>query len=174
MFEETEGLPDCPELAQRYRTKHVPPKRVETLPMLTHTSQFDTYLLRFWHGLRFGRTLAASDLYARALDLRFRWRKLASLLLVLKSSRLVSAIAKRLICRVPTAAESDCLPDAQQSLSAAVGTLQISLFAMALTRRLDFRTSSRLASFLHRNLRSKALAYRSDAASVRPKRNPCQ
>ncbi len=97
MFEETEGLPDCPELAQRYRTKDVPPKRVETLPMLTHTSQFDTYLLRFWHGLRFGRTLAASDLYARALDL-----------LVLKSGRLVSAIAKRLICRVPTAAESDC------------------------------------------------------------------
>src|SRR6266403_1506353 len=66
------------------------------------------------------------------------------------------------------------LPDAQQSLSAAVGTLQISLSAMALTRRLDFRTSSRLASFLHRNLRSKALAYRSNAASVRPKRNPCQ
>src|SRR5258706_13630313 len=66
MFEETEGLPDCPELAQRYRTKHVPPKRVETLPMLTHTSQFDTYLLRFWHGLRFGRTLAASNPYARA------------------------------------------------------------------------------------------------------------
>ena len=76
--------------------------------MLTHTSQFDTYLLRFWHGLRFGRTIAAFDLYARALDLRFRWRKLASLLLVLKSSRLVSAIAERLICRVPTAAESDC------------------------------------------------------------------
>ena len=108
MFEETEGLPDCSELAQRYRTKHVPPKRVETLPMLTHASQFDTYLLRFWHGLRFGRTIAAFDLYARALDLRFRWRKLASLLLVLKSSRLVSAIAERLICRVPTAAESDC------------------------------------------------------------------
>src|SRR5712672_3051569 len=50
-------------------------------------------------------------------------------------------------------------PDAQLSLSAAVGTLQISLFAMALTRRLDFRTSSRLASFLHRNLRSNALAH---------------
>jgi len=58
--------------------------------------------------LRFGRTLAASDLYARALDLRFRRRKLASLLLVLKSSRLVSAVAKRFICRVPTAAKSDC------------------------------------------------------------------
>lgn len=78
------------------------------LRMLTHASQFDTYLLRFWHELSFGRTLAASNLHARALDLRFRWRKLASLLLVLKSSRLVSAIAKRLICRVPTAAESNC------------------------------------------------------------------
>src|SRR5258705_12507070 len=66
------------------------------------------------------------------------------------------------------------LPDAQLSLSAAVGTLQISLSAMALTRRLDFRTSSRLASLLHRNLRSKALAHRSNAAIVRPKRNPCQ
>jgi len=41
------------------------------------------------------------------LDLRFRRRKLAGLLLVLKPSCLVSAIAKRLICRVSAAAESD-------------------------------------------------------------------
>jgi hypothetical protein len=61
MCEETEELPDCPELAQWYRAKHVPAEWVETLPMLTHASQFDTYVLRFWHELRFGRTLAASN-----------------------------------------------------------------------------------------------------------------
>src|SRR5690349_291167 len=41
------------------------------------------------------------------LDLRFWRRKLASLLLVLKSGRLVGAIAKRLVGRVSTAAQSD-------------------------------------------------------------------
>jgi hypothetical protein len=41
------------------------------------------------------------------LDRRFRRRKLASLLLVLKSGCLVSPIAKRLICRVTAAAEAD-------------------------------------------------------------------
>jgi hypothetical protein len=42
MCEETEELPDCPELAQRYRANHVPAEWVEMLPMLTHASQFDT------------------------------------------------------------------------------------------------------------------------------------
>jgi hypothetical protein len=49
MFEETGELRDRPELAQRYRTEHVPTEWVEMLPMRTHASQFDTYLLRFWH-----------------------------------------------------------------------------------------------------------------------------
>jgi hypothetical protein len=41
------------------------------------------------------------------LDLRFRWGKLASLLLVLKSGRLVRAIAKGFVRRVPATAEGD-------------------------------------------------------------------
>jgi hypothetical protein len=43
--------------------------------------------------------------------------------------------------------------DAPQSLSAAADTRQTSLFAMAPTRRPDFRTSNRLGSSLHRNPR---------------------
>jgi hypothetical protein len=57
--------------------------------------------------LRFGRTLGIESVRRELLGLRFRWRKLASLLLILKSSRLVSAIAKRLICRVAAAAERE-------------------------------------------------------------------
>jgi hypothetical protein len=41
------------------------------------------------------------------LNLRFGWRELPSLLLVLKSSRLVGAIAKRLVGRMSASAESD-------------------------------------------------------------------
>jgi hypothetical protein len=61
------------------------------------------------------------------------------------------------------------LPDAQQLLSAAAATLQISPFAMGLTRQPDFRTSSRLANFLHRNLRFKAVANGFVADISRPK-----
>jgi hypothetical protein len=43
----------------------------------------------------------------RRLKLRFRRGKFASLLLVLKSGRLVGAIAKRLVRRVPAPAETD-------------------------------------------------------------------
>ena len=72
------------------------------LPNLTHTCcGFGTSCVLGGHSRHRIRTRELSDL-------RFRWRKLASLLLVLKSSRLVSAIAKRLICRVAAAAESDC------------------------------------------------------------------
>jgi hypothetical protein len=44
---------------------------------------------------------------AGRLDLGFRWRELPSLLLVLKSGRLVGAVAKRLVGRVSASAESD-------------------------------------------------------------------
>ena len=44
---------------------------------------------------------------ALGLNLGFGWGKLPSLLLVLKSSRLVGAIAKRLVGRVSASAESD-------------------------------------------------------------------
>src|SRR5579864_913552 len=55
-------------------------------------------LVRFW-----GRKSSGCD----ALDLRFWRRQLARLLLVLKSGRLVGAIAKGLVCRVSTAAQSN-------------------------------------------------------------------
>ena len=41
------------------------------------------------------------------LDLRFGWGKLPSLLLVLKSGRLVTAVAKGFARRVPATAEGD-------------------------------------------------------------------
>jgi hypothetical protein len=44
---------------------------------------------------------------ALGLNLGFGWGELPSLLLVLKSGRLVGAVAKRLVGRVPTTAESD-------------------------------------------------------------------
>jgi hypothetical protein len=44
---------------------------------------------------------------AGKLDLGFRWGQLPSLLLVLESGRLVGAVAKRLVGRVPATAESD-------------------------------------------------------------------
>jgi hypothetical protein len=44
---------------------------------------------------------------ARWLRLGFWWGKLSSLLLVLKSGRLVGAVAKGLVCRVPATAEGD-------------------------------------------------------------------
>jgi len=44
---------------------------------------------------------------ALGLDLGLGWGELSSLLLVLKSSRLVGAIAKRLVGRMSASAESD-------------------------------------------------------------------
>jgi hypothetical protein len=44
---------------------------------------------------------------AAGLNLGFGWGELPSLLLVLKSSRLVGAVAKRLVRRVSATAESD-------------------------------------------------------------------
>jgi hypothetical protein len=44
---------------------------------------------------------------AGGLDLGFRWGELASLLLVLKSGRLVGAVAKGLVRRVPATTEGD-------------------------------------------------------------------
>lgn len=58
------------------------------------------------------RTCLLSDkprtlLQAGSLDLRFRWGEVASFLLVPKSGRLVSAIAKRFVRGVPATAESE-------------------------------------------------------------------
>ena len=81
------------------------------LPIRTDCSQFDIYLLRFWYTVAFWADKSATNPCEIVLDLRFRWRKLASLLLVLKSGGLVSAIAERFVCRVPAAAErEDCAP----------------------------------------------------------------
>jgi hypothetical protein len=49
-----------------------------------------------------------SNICSDSLNLRLWWGKLASLLLILKSSGLMSPIAERLICGVSAAAESDC------------------------------------------------------------------
>jgi hypothetical protein len=108
MFEETEELPDWPESTQRYRMKCVPADWIEMLPVLTCASQSDTCSLRFWHWVAFWAAKTCSESLRDSLDPRFRRRKLASLLLVLKSGRLVRAIAKRFISRVSAAAESDC------------------------------------------------------------------
>jgi hypothetical protein len=50
-----------------------------------------------------------------ALELRFRrrWRKVPSLLLVLKAGALVGAIAKRLVAGVPATAKRERFPSAQ-------------------------------------------------------------
>ena len=50
----------------------------------------------------------ASKTCSDNLNLRLWWGKLASLLLILKSSGLMSPIAEGLVCGVSAAAESDC------------------------------------------------------------------
>jgi hypothetical protein len=71
------------------------PNLVHTIAILVHSSFWVTNL----------QQIRA----ATALDLRFRRRKLASLLLVLESGGFVRSVAERLVCRVAAPAErEDC------------------------------------------------------------------
>src|ERR1700730_13301294 len=101
MFDKTEELLVGVESIHVRLMGHVPGLCIEMLQLLTQASQSGTCTWRIWHFMSVLLRGKPKN-YRRAgrLDLGFRWGKLPSLLLVLKSSRLVGAVAKRLVRRV--------------------------------------------------------------------------
>src|SRR5882762_1953399 len=118
MYEKIGELLSCPKSTQESVRLEVPGWWVEMLPVLTCVSQSDTYSQGIWH-LGYGSTRSPPLIVPRfsgepenhpragSLDLGFRWGKLPSLLLVLKSGHLVGPVAKGLVRRVPATAQGD-------------------------------------------------------------------
>jgi hypothetical protein len=94
------------------------------LPLLTYGSHPATLLVAVSTLVRCG---GQGSFCSDSLNLRLWWGKLARLLLILKSSGLMSPIAEGLVCGVSAAAESDCGASGQ-----AVGlTLHVDKFDFA-------------------------------------------
>src|ERR1700680_4128306 len=108
MFEKTEELISCPGSTQLLDRWDVPRQWVETLQLLTQASQFGTSIWRIWHFMSVQLDGKPKN-HRRAgrLGVGLRWGKLPSLLLVLESGRLVGAVAKGLVGRVPATAKGN-------------------------------------------------------------------
>jgi hypothetical protein len=108
MFDKTEELLSWSGSTQLLTGRDVPGRCIEKLQVLTPASQSGTRTWRIWH---FVSILYSGKLknHRRAgrLDLGFGWGKLPSLLLVLKSGRLMGAVAKGLVRRMSATAECD-------------------------------------------------------------------